>query len=212
MCACVTCGGWVSVNTDSRTCAGLWVWPTRGPGRFSSLWVAGICPWNLRSLRFRPGPRFAKHVICTCPQLPLGKLRTPGKEVVLAALCRLRGAEHLAQGHTAAGSDQPGRFSPGPVRAPGYARSLTTDRQNSAGRPGHPEPPVTGLGASLAQLRTHRRLDRPTPPPPRIQQPGRADSAAGKEGLSTVHVWGRRASLRGDRHSRTHAPIAHAHR
>lgn len=204
----------MSVNTDSRTCAGLWVWPTRGPGRFSLLWVAGICPWNLRSLRFRPGPRFAKHVICTCPQLPLGKLRTPGKEVVLAALCRLRGAEHLAQGHTHSSGERPAwSVLPWPCSGARLCQVLN-DRPAELGRA--PRAPRAACHRPRRQPgpAPHASAAGPsdTPPPPRIQQPGRADSPAGKEGLSTVHVWGRRASLRGDRHSRTHAPIAHAHR
>lgn len=53
VCACVTCGGQVSVSMPARVPAQgpeFWVWPTRRPGGFSSLWVTGICPRNLRRM------------------------------------------------------------------------------------------------------------------------------------------------------------------
>lgn len=73
-------------------------------------------------------PRFAERFTHACFRLCLGKSPSkPGKEVALAALCRLREVERLTHDHTAAVSSTDGRVPESIDPSLRSTRSITTD-------------------------------------------------------------------------------------
>lgn len=71
----------------------------------------------------------------------------PGKEVVFVALYRLREAEPLAQGHTAAGSKRAARSVPPSQCSGAWLCQVLNDRQAGlSGKPRTSPPHVSGSG------------------------------------------------------------------